>query len=1321
MKRKILSLILAFAMTVSLFAVGAVAAEPTYGDTAGHWAESAIERWSGHGIIQGSNGEFDPNGQLTCAQLATILAKLLKLPAATDAGFNDNAAGAWYYDAINRCAAAGILNGNGDGTVDPNGAISRERAMVMLGRALGIQPIENPDLTKFSDAAKVASYAQGMVAALIEKGVVGGVTSDTLAPQDDINRASTVTILDRAIRAYADKTGGVIKVDGTGIVIVVADDVTITGDVKQVIIPADNVDVTIRGCENIDSITVTGENSKVILENSSASDVTLDSRNTEIETKGNSKVDTVNVTEDAAGATVNAGSGTTIGSVENKAEDTTVTGNGSVKEVASDKDMTVETKNTEVKNTGDEKISVTDKNGKTTETAAGGSSTTTGGSSGSSSGSSSHSHSYNDETHKCSCGQFDPAVVATIGNEKGYLTLADAVAAVKNNETITILKDINNAAGISINTGKTFTIDFGGHTYTVNKPGAGSTGTETAAFQLIKDQTITFKNGTIRADAENLVAAVAPAKNIMRFFQSYANVNFVDMTIDGTNIYNNYSVIEFANGTVSITGDTSITAKSGAKAINVDTWKNDSYSGGAHVTINTTGHIDDIYLYSEGTGTEFTKSTLTISGGEFGSVTGDAYNEYIVSISGGTFTSDPSDFLAAGYVATETSDGSGIWTVVEREDASFVAQVGNGKYTTLADAIAAAQNGDTVTLLDNVTASNITLKSGTLDLGGYTLDAAGATTNLGLRAANGVDVTIKNGIVKNAYSALTIWGSNESSKPTKVTVARDVTFTESSFGIIFTGYSAANDFKGKTGYAVLDFNGTITTGDNQCPIFVMGNLGDNADSAAAIGENGNQINIGATARITSEEEGIVLNGMAKLSVVDGATITGADAITMKRGYLNITGGTFTGTGDKHVPTDAEHSGAEQSGSAITVSSTYNYSGLIDVKISGGTFESANSYGFYAGQSVENDNPIAFTNTSFAISGGNFSGGEAAVYFADGKFITGGTFSSDPSDYAAARYTAEMDPTTNLWTVREKNWNEYPADGSVLPSGLEIEEFTQTSFDSANGKTGTITIENKDALLYFAYRLDPSAAYNRCSEAHGTGWGHTCVWYSGAYTRHVVLAADIDLEGMERSNGFGNFASFDFDGQNHKISNVIIKSDGNVNTGLFAGNNRGIKNLVVENVTVVNTSGSENCVGIVSSDANAKIENVTVKSSSVTGGKYTGAIVGYNYGDVTGCTVENCTVFGQYKVGGIVGYICNSPKDDDPDSKSITGNTLTDVTVKAENVPTGKTAIVGKIVGNWNAITGTCTGNTFNGTTDATNDIGKIESRCINVVTSQPTT
>ena len=510
MKRKILSLILVFAMTVSLLTVGTGAVEPTYGDTAGHWAESSIERWSGHGIIQGSNGLFDPNGQLTCAQLATILAKLLKLPAAKDAGFTDNTADAWYYDAINRCAAAGILNGNGDGTVTPEAPITRERAMVMLARALGIEPIRKPDLTKYTDAAQVSAYAQGYVAALIEAGIVGGVTADELAPQDNINRASTVTILDRAISTYADKAGATVKADGKGLVLAVADDVTITGEVNKLLVPANDIEVTVKGSKNIDDIVISGDNSKVILDNASADNVTLDGEKSAVETKNGAKIDNVIVTENAPGATVDVGSGTTVGNVENHAEDATVTGNGTVKKVESDKDITVKTKDTDVKNIGDEKITVTDKSGKDTTigtTGSGSSTTVNKGTTSSGGGGYSHSHSYDtskwvfdDTTHwhasTCGhnlkideaehtyendvcivCGQVKADVaVAKIGSQN-YKTLPEAVAVAADGATITLVKD---AETNSLKAGITYALNGNKLTYTSS--GSFSFSNQTTSF-----------------------------------------------------------------------------------------------------------------------------------------------------------------------------------------------------------------------------------------------------------------------------------------------------------------------------------------------------------------------------------------------------------------------------------------------------------------------------------------------------------------------------------------------------------------------------------------------------------------------------------------------------------------------------------------------------------------------------------------------------------------------------------------------------------------------------------------------------------------------
>lgn len=484
-------------MSVSLLTVGASAVEPTYGDIAGHWAEATIERWSGHGIIQGNNGKFNPNGQLTCAHFAAILARLLKLPAAKDAGFSDNTPDAWHYDAINRCAAAGILKGNLNGTVTPNAPITRERAMVMLGRALGIEPIENPDLTQFADGAQVASYARGMLAALIRAGIVGGVTADQLAPQNNITRAATVTILDRAIGTYADKAGETVNANGKGIVLVVADDVTVTGEVNKLLVPANDIEVTVKGSKNIDDITVSGDNSKVILDNASADNVTLDGEKSAVETKNGAKIDNVIMSENASGATVDVGSGTTVGNVENHAEDATVTGSGTVKKVESDKDITVKTKDTDVKNIGDEKITVTDKSGKDTTigTTGSGSSTTvnkgttsSGGGGGSSSGSS-HSHSYADtwsyddtyhwhaatcghnvvsgkaehtygEDHKCTvCGSADPAQAVASINGKNYLTLQEAVAV---GGEVKLLKDVDISETVIVT--KAVKLDLNGKT-----------------------------------------------------------------------------------------------------------------------------------------------------------------------------------------------------------------------------------------------------------------------------------------------------------------------------------------------------------------------------------------------------------------------------------------------------------------------------------------------------------------------------------------------------------------------------------------------------------------------------------------------------------------------------------------------------------------------------------------------------------------------------------------------------------------------------------------------------------------------------------------
>lgn len=226
MKRKILAALLTLVMVFSLLPVSAWAEETTYSDVAGHWAQTAILRWSDYGVLQGSEGKFSPNGTLTRGQMAVILSRLLNLPAAPSAGFTDVAPDAWYADGINRCAAAGILQGS-EGKAMPEDPITREQAMVMLCRALGIAAEDVGALAGFSDLSLVSDYARPYVAALVKAGVVKGDANGLLNPLSKITRAEIVTMIDRLVGHYAKDAGAFVDASDGALVIVVAENVKI--------------------------------------------------------------------------------------------------------------------------------------------------------------------------------------------------------------------------------------------------------------------------------------------------------------------------------------------------------------------------------------------------------------------------------------------------------------------------------------------------------------------------------------------------------------------------------------------------------------------------------------------------------------------------------------------------------------------------------------------------------------------------------------------------------------------------------------------------------------------------------------------------------------------------------------------------------------------------------------------------------------------------------------------------------------------------------------------------------------------------------------
>ncbi len=213
--------------------------------------------------------------------------------------------------------------------------------------------------------------------------------------------------------------------------------------------------------------------------------------------------------------------------------------------------------------------------------------------------------------------------VCKIG-ETGYATLKDAVEAAQNGDTITLLNDVANGSGIIVPSGKNFTLDFNGKTYTVTQDLAGSSGTKSQCFQLLKNSTVTMKNGTIKAGDPGIAMII----------QNYCNLTLDNMILAGDTMERDSSYTLSNNcGNVSVKNSTITTAKNG-KAF--DSCKFSSYAPPVVTVENSTisGPV------------ELSGGKLDIQSGSFEDIkTAKGYNEGDCTISGGTFTSDPSKFV----------------------------------------------------------------------------------------------------------------------------------------------------------------------------------------------------------------------------------------------------------------------------------------------------------------------------------------------------------------------------------------------------------------------------------------------------------------------------------------------------------------------------------------------------------------------------------------------------------------------------------------------------------------------------------------------------
>lgn len=269
--------------------------------------------------------------------------------------------------------------------------------------------------------------------------------------------------------------------------------------------------------------------------------------------------------------------------------------------------------------------------------------------------------------------------VAMIGAST-YSSLGEAIKAVQAGDIIHILKDVPDAAGITVSSDKQFTVDFGGHTYTLKDPVAGSPGTETNGFQLLQNSDITFKNGTIRI-AEGTTS-------ISRIIQNYANLTLEDMHFYAENQAGSLDYpLSFNNGSITFKGDTDIITP----AENNIAFDVCQFSNYPNVTVtfdeSYTGTINGRIVYDSpnaSTHKLYIKGNGTFGVIEYSSKNTEEAAKNGIEVTSGNFAQPVNEDYLADEVKAKLESNS-------NTEAPF------SYYTSLEDALKAAQPGDKVT------------------------------------------------------------------------------------------------------------------------------------------------------------------------------------------------------------------------------------------------------------------------------------------------------------------------------------------------------------------------------------------------------------------------------------------------------------------------------------------------------------------------------------------------------------------------------------------------------------------------------------------------
>lgn len=181
----------------------------SFNDTASvkDWAGRQIQVAAAKGILEGRADQvFEPNGFVTRAEFAKLIVKTFNLEnASATESFDDVNDSDWYKPYVASAVKNGIVNGKEAGKFDPNGQITRAEMAVMSSRALllkgvTLSPAKVDEVLKgFKDSSDINVSLKNGVALAASEGIVIGEEGSAFNPNANSTRAQAAVVIYRLL------------------------------------------------------------------------------------------------------------------------------------------------------------------------------------------------------------------------------------------------------------------------------------------------------------------------------------------------------------------------------------------------------------------------------------------------------------------------------------------------------------------------------------------------------------------------------------------------------------------------------------------------------------------------------------------------------------------------------------------------------------------------------------------------------------------------------------------------------------------------------------------------------------------------------------------------------------------------------------------------------------------------------------------------------------------------------------------------------------------------------------------------------------------